>query len=233
MKAATPEYLRTVIVGTLVACLAVAIAPWFSGGQEPLAVLISATALMLAALMAWLQPEVRRLRFGPLVVAFGGLIGLALLSLLWSVNRYSTAVWVSEWVMAGLAFKLAYTLAGEPDGREWILRTYLGSAGLFSLVALGMYLFSVYDRLTGTFYWANPAAAYLIPAVLLSLDRLRRAHGKEVYLWMVAVLLFGTISVQSRTSVWIEFGVILGEHFYSSPQCHIGPRLTVCGSCTR
>jgi O-antigen ligase len=190
MEKAAPVMLRPIIVGTLVVCLAVAIAPWMSGGQEPLAVLVSGFVLLLGAILAWRQPQVRQLRRGPLVVAFVALIGFALLSLLWSANRYSTMVWVAHWMMAGLAFRLAYTVAGESRGREWVLRAYLASAAVFCGVALVMYVTGTYDRLTGSFYWPNPAAAYLIPAIVLAVERLRLARGKRVWLWGSAAVLF-------------------------------------------
>jgi len=182
--------LRGVILGTLVVCLGVAMAPWGSGGQEPWAMLVSAFALLLGALLAWRQPEVRRLKLGVLSAAFGMLLGFGALSWLWSANRYSTAVWVAQWVMAGLAFRLSYAIAGEKLGREWVTRIYLASAAIFSVVAIGMYVSSTYDRLTGTFYWPNPAAAYLIPAIIMGVDRLRQARGKWAYLWGSASGLF-------------------------------------------
>src|SRR5438045_2687811 len=42
------------------------------------------------------------------------------------------------------------------------------------------------------FYWPNPAAAYLIPAILLSVDRWRRASGQRVYWWMAADVAWGS-----------------------------------------
>jgi O-antigen ligase len=182
--------LRPVILGTLVVCLALAMAPWMSGGQRPLAMMLSGGALMLAALMTWMQPEARRFRRGPLVVTYALLVGFALLSLLWSANRYSTLLWVVQWVMAGLAFRVAYTAAGEAGGREWVIRAYLGSAAVFCVAAIYLYMTGDYNRLTGTFYWANPAAAYLIPAIIFSIDRLRLARDRMRWLWAGALVLF-------------------------------------------
>ena len=184
--------LRRPILLTLSGCLLVALAPWFTGGQEPIALLISGGALLLAALLAVAQPQVRRLRMGPLVATYGVLIGWATLSLVWTANSYSSWVWIVQWVLAGLAFKLAYTLAGEPGGRRLIVRGYLVSAAIFCLVALWIYLTGEYDRLTGSFWWANPAAAYLMPAILLALDFLRRAEGRAVWLWFAATVGFGS-----------------------------------------
>ncbi len=184
------------VLGALVLCLVMAAAPWFSGGQEPVAMLASATALLLGALLAWRQSKVRRLALGPLVISFAVLLGFGLLSLLWSANHFSTISWVARWLLAGLVFRLAYTIAGEPRGRQWALRAYLGSAVVFCIGALAIFLTSDYDRLTGWFYWANPAAAYLMPAIILAVDGLRRASGRMVYVW-------GALAVMFSTSFWL------------------------------
>src|SRR5471032_152642 len=94
-----PEHLRPVVVKALIVCLAIAIAPWLSGGQEPLGMLISGFALLLGSLLVWRQPGTRALRRGPLLLCFWLLMGLAGLSLLWSASRYSSIVWLVEWVM--------------------------------------------------------------------------------------------------------------------------------------
>ena len=186
------EKMRPIIAKAAVVCLAIAIAPWLSGGQEPVGLLLSGFALLLGSLLVWKQPQSRVLRRGPMIVAYSLLIGLALLSLIWSANRYSSAIWIIEWVMAGLAFRLAYAVSGSVVGRKWLIYAYLISATIFSLGAIGMYLFSDYGRLTGTFFWANPAAAYLIPAIVLGLDNIRRGIGREQFGWAALTGLFGS-----------------------------------------
>ncbi len=179
--------MRPLIVGTLVVCVAVATAPWLTGGQEPVAQLISVGALLLGALLVWRQPQSRLLHWGALSVSWLALIGWATLSFWWSAARYSTAVWLIAWVLAGLTFRLAYAVADEPRGREWLIRAYLISAGLFSVAGMWLYLTSAYPRFTGTFYWPNPAAAYIVPAILISLDRLRKSEdGKREAGWLAA-----------------------------------------------
>ncbi len=202
--------MRPVILKTLVLCLALAMAPWFSGGQEPVSMLISGFALLLGALLVWRQPAARVLRRGPLVVSFALLIGLGLLSLLWTASRYSSSVWVVQWVLMGLAFRLSYAIAGDLRARKWIVNTYLVSAAVFCLVAIWMYLTSRYGRLTGTFYWANPAASYLLPALIISLDRLRQAKGRAIYGWMGALILFGAsfLLTDSRATTLVLFIIV-------------------------
>lgn len=201
--------MKSGILGILVVCLGIATAPWLSGGQEPVAMLISGLALLLGALLVQRQPEARKLRRGPLTASFALLIGFAALSLLWSANRYSSVVWIVQWGMAGLAFWLAYTIAGEARGREWAVRLYLGSAAVFCVAAIVMFLTSEYNRLTGTFYWPNPAAAYLIPAIIIAWDRLRSAVGREMWLWGAASVLFlsSFLLTDSRASTLV-LGVV-------------------------
>lgn len=182
--------LRALIIKAVAVCALLATAPWLTGGQEPLGRLLSGFALLLGVMLVWRQPEAPLLKRGPLIGLYGALMLLAGLSMLWTANRFSTALWVSEWVMAGLAFKLAYTVAGSPVGRKWLIRGYLLSAGVFAVAAVYMYLTSEYGRLTGTFYWANPAAAYLIPAILLTLDGMRRTETRRKYGWTAALIGF-------------------------------------------
>lgn len=204
--------MRPVIVLTLVVCVAVAMAPWFSGGQEPVAMLVSGLALLLGLLLVWRQPEVRRLGWGPLAVSWVALVGFALLSMWWSANRYSTAGWTVQWAMAGLAFWLAYVIAGERGGREQLVRAYLVSAGAFGVAALFMFFATPYPRLTGTFYWPNPAAAYLMPAIIIGLDKLRRASGRRAYWWVGMaggfLALFWLTDSRAGSLVLLVFAVI-------------------------
>jgi len=95
-------------------------------------------------------------------------------------------VWLTEWALAALAFRLAYGVAAEPRGRQWLIRLYLVSAGIFGMDALWVFLTTSYPRLTGSFFWPNPAAAYLLPALVTSFDRLRQARGRKALAWLGA-----------------------------------------------
>jgi O-antigen ligase len=208
--------LRPVITAALVGCVGVAMAPWLTGGREPVGLLLSGFALLLGGLLIWRQPDVRRLGRGPLWWSYAALMAIAILSLLWTANHYASELWIVRWTLAGLAFWLAYVIAGEPKGRRWLVNAYLVSAGLFAGVALGMYLVSDYDRLTGVFYWPNPAAAYLMPAWLLALDRLRRAVlssailSRGVWLWggLSTLIALSFLLTSSRAS-FVVFGFVL------------------------
>lgn len=183
--------MRPIIVGTLVLCLMVAMAPWLTGGTEPLALLLSAGALLLASLLAWRQPAVRRLYGGPLVWAYLGLMGWGAVSLLWTANRYSTVIWLVGMAVAALVFRLSFTVSGETNGHRWLIRGYVAVAAAFSLHGLWLYLAGDYERLTGAFYWPNPAAAYLIPGLLLCVYGLSNT-GRARWGWAALLSLLGT-----------------------------------------
>lgn len=186
--------LRPVIVKAVAVCIAVAIAPWFTGGQEPVALVIATLSVLLGALLLWRQPSVRRLGRGPLVWSYFGLVGWSAMSLIWSVNRYSSALWLLQLVIAGMVFGLSYRISREQQGRELLLGLYAVSAVGFCVYALWLYLTGAYPRLTGSFYWANPAAAYLIPLIIISLSRLT---GRRWQPWCALLVLSGTAFVLS------------------------------------
>src|SRR6185437_12250639 len=80
---------------------------------------------------------------------------------------------------------------------SWLLAAYLWSAAGFCVVALWMFFAGTYGRLTGTFYWANPAAAYLIPAIFLGADKMRTAtlkpeRNRQRWWWGALTTLFLT-----------------------------------------
>jgi tetratricopeptide (TPR) repeat protein len=212
MKAAAITPLRPVIRWTLVVCLAVALAPWLSGGQQPLALLLSAGAMLLGSLLLWRQPSVRQLLPGPLVWAYVALLCWAGLSLLWTASRYSTLVWLVMLALAGFVFRLGYVLAGEVQGRRDVLAAYLVSAAAFAAYGYWLYLTDGYDRLTGSFYWANPAAAYLIPAILVSLHGLRQP-GRRRWLWLSAAVWFGAaFALTDSRAATLVLALLLGVY---------------------
>ncbi|MGK3808187.1 hypothetical protein ABI003_15005, partial [Enterococcus faecium] len=68
-------------------------------------------------------------------------------------------------------------------GKERVVRLYLSVALGFSLYGLWLYLTGTYQRFTSSYYWANPAAAYLIPAILVSLHKAMKKDARK-WLWV-------------------------------------------------
>jgi O-antigen ligase len=110
------------------------------------------------------------------------------LSLIWSVNRFNTVIWLIVLAMGGLAFMATARLRQVPDFRHWLVVGYLVSAVIAAGYGIWLYLTESFGRLTSSFYWPNPAAAYFIPAFILCLER---ATGSWRY--RLAALLFGTV----------------------------------------
>lgn len=161
--------LRTALISFAVGALVLVTLPWFGGGQEPVALLIDSGVLVAASILLWRAHQVRRLLWrwapiwGTLLLAWAGA------SLIWSVNRYQTVMWVVLWGMGVLVFSLAYRASELTQARWWFARVYLASVAVMVVYGGYVYITSSYDRFTSSFYWANPAATYLIPALILLL----------------------------------------------------------------
>ena len=188
---------RVIIVSTLILILGLAIFPWFSGGQEGVIRFVIAGLIMIGALLAWRQPSLAKLKAVPLVTSYSLFVAWTGISLLWSVNRYETIMWLALLVLAGVVFRLTYSVANDAKVRIKFENIYLLGTAVFVIYAVFLYLTGAYDRLTGWFYWANPAAAYLIPAIIIVWGRL---SVKWRYLWfaLVSALLMAFFLTDSR-----------------------------------
>ena len=91
---------RPVIVSTIILLLGLAVFPWFGGGQEGAIRFITAGLLLLAAILAWRQPLLNQLKRGPLTLSYGAFVVWTAASLLWSVNRYETIMWLALLLLA-------------------------------------------------------------------------------------------------------------------------------------
>jgi putative inorganic carbon (hco3(-)) transporter len=185
---------RGVILWTLVLCLGVAMAPWMSGGQDALAGFLTAGALLLGFLLLQRQPTVRLGVGRVLVAAYLALLGWGALSLLWTANAYSTVLWLVMMVTAGLAFRLSYAIAGMQGAREKLLGLYVATVVAVCVYGFWFYLTVPYERFVSSFYWPNPVAAYLVPAVLLGLWNLGKA-GRWQWWWGGFLAIVGTAFV--------------------------------------
>lgn len=146
--------------------LLLAVAPWMAGGRDALAMLISAAGLAVAGLLALRRYDLGGVTSSFLVVSIAAWLGWGALSQLWSVNRYQSQLWLLMMLLAALA---AFITVIQPKlNRRYLLGGYIAIATVFTLFGLWMYFTGDYDRFTSTFYWANPAAAYLMPAVILA-----------------------------------------------------------------
>lgn len=146
--------------------LLLALAPWMAGGRDALAMLISAAGLTVAGLLAFRRYELNQVTSSLLAVSIGAWLGWGALSQLWSVNRYQSQMWLLMMLLAALA---AFITVIQPRlNRRYLLGGYIGLSVAMVIFGLWAYFTGDYDRFTSTFYWANPAAAYLMPAVMLA-----------------------------------------------------------------
>jgi O-antigen ligase len=141
------------------------------------------------------------------------------MSLMWTAHRYSTIMWLEVWGLVGLTFRLSTVVAVSKQGRDWILKAYLAVAAVFAVGALGMFVTGGYERLTGTFYWPNPAAAYLLPALMLAMDGVRRARSRRLLvIWFGLLTLFGSafwLTGSRAAMLVLAFVMVLFCLFYS------------------
>lgn len=147
--------------------LLLALLPWFEGGREPVGLVLVAGGLSLAALLLWRQPEAGQLGVRGVSLPAWLLLGLAALSLMWSINRFDSWRWILLFGAVIVAFRCAYAIAETP-WRSYLLRGYTFIALAFALYGVGVFMLGDYPRLTSSIGWANPAAAFLLPALLLS-----------------------------------------------------------------
>jgi O-antigen ligase/Flp pilus assembly protein TadD len=184
-------------------CVWVGLLPWLSGGREMTAVLVSYLALLLGLFLVWRIPGGRSLGKDSLVVGMLGLLAWGGISLLWSVNAYQTIRWLITAALAMAAFLLAYRLQGALVW-AWV-KGYLIIAGIFSLYGFWLFVAESYERLTSSFFWPNPMAAFLLPAVLVGVW-LYAQQGKWLYLLASAISSAALALTYSR-GAWILLAV--------------------------
>lgn len=204
------EPIRPAVAASWLVVVLLVIAPWFTGGREPVAMLVSAFGLLLGWLLVW-RNGARQLAFGPVAWSWAGLLIWGLISWLWSASKYSTEVWLLGWLSVGLVFGLAYKLSQIAGWRQRLLAGYLTVAAVFAGVGLLWYVVGDYDRLTSTMYWPNPAAAYLLPALLVSLERfLGSVQRRSLWGNGGLVVLFGTaFALTGSRAAFAVFALVL------------------------
>ncbi len=157
--------------------LALCCMPWLRGGRDAAGLVVIYACLMVGFFLAWRLLESHYFRISKLAlwaIAFG-LYGAT--SILWSVNRYVTVVWIFGFGLALLAALLAGVLATSKGGWAVFERAYLEIAAIVSLIGIWLFMTADYDRLTSLFYWANPAATFLLPAVFIATWRFVKGRG--------------------------------------------------------
>jgi O-antigen ligase len=143
----------------------VALMPWFGGGRDAVALLITSFALLIAGLLLLRQSGRKTVAGWVLRWAITCWLAWGAFSLVWSVNRFQSELWLLLMALAVTAAIITANL--NQEARAKLVVGYTWVAAIFGAVGIFMMMTGSYDRLTSTFYWANPAAAYFIPAILI------------------------------------------------------------------
>ena len=181
-----------VIIGGIL----VAILPWMSGGSDPLGVVISVFGLLIAVFLMWRRPtELNLAATLPLRFLTFLWLGWGMLSLIWSVNRYDTELWLLYAILGVLVFAVATRLSLAEKAE--LLGGYVWIAVIAAVYGFYLYFTGDYDRLTSSFYWANPCAAFLLPAMFIvgwrwiELEATQR-FSRSAWLRIAQTLVLGT-----------------------------------------
>lgn len=154
-----------VIVGSIL----ISAMPWMSGGRDHIWILVSAFSLLVGSYLILARPGRKTVTTKALVVSLVAWIGWALISLIWTVNQYQTWLWILLALMTVTVGLLTANLNKKEKGM--LLTGYLWLASITGAIGIFIFLTGEYSRLTSTFYWANPAATFLIPAILIGTAR--------------------------------------------------------------
>jgi hypothetical protein len=93
-------------------------------------------------------------------------LGWGAASLIWSVNRYDSEMWLLYASIGALVFTITASLTLAEKAK--LLGGYVWIAVAVALYGFYLYLTGDYGRLTSSFYWANPCAAFLLPAAFIT-----------------------------------------------------------------
>lgn len=180
-----------VIIGGIL----LAVLPWMSGGSDPLAVVISAFGLLVASYLLSRRPEQHRVATLPLRFLAVLWLGWGTLSLIWTVNRYDSELWLLYAILGVLVFTVATSLTLAEKAQ--LLAGYVWVAVVAAIYGFYLYFTGDYGRLTSSFYWANPCAAFLLPATFIAGWRWLELKGVErfsrtAWLRIIQTLILGT-----------------------------------------
>lgn len=194
--------------GLMLAAALLLVMPWLSGGKDAISLVCSFAGVFLVLALSWrMQP---RLYTGRVVLwLYASLLLWTTASQLWSVNRYESQLFALTLGLAGLAFQLGYALRHRPGRvRQWQAGYQLIVAAT-ALYGLCVYVVGDYDRVTSTFYWPNPLAIWLLPALLTGLWW---AGGAKRWRWVpvTAITIAAFALTQSRTSLVVLILALLG-----------------------
>ena len=209
-------------LATPVLILALTTIPWFTGGRDAFGLFLIALLTSLLYFSWFIVSRHRALRISSqprlIIWPLAGLIILSILSLLWSVSRFDTLGQLIVLISAGINFVIARDIFSEDELAARFFRIlWLAIAGVVALIGIGMYIGGDYDRLISLFYWPNPMATFLLPAVLTA-AHLASQQDKRRWLPQAVLGLVGAAFVLTYSrAAWLVALVALATWVAAGP----------------
>lgn len=196
--------------------------PWFTGGRDAFGLFLIALLTTLLYASWFIVSRHRALRISSLpkliVWPLAGLAVVSTLSLLWSVSRFETLGQIIVLVSAGLSFMIARDIFSEDQLVARFFRwLWFVMVAVIVIIGMGMFVAGDYDRLTSLFYWPNPMATFLLPALFIGWHSLTEASGRLRWLLFITTSIVGAgfILTYSRAAwliivlagvIWVALG---------------------------
>ncbi len=195
-------------LATPVLILALTTIPWFTGGRDAFGVFLIALLTSLLYFSWFILSRHRALRISSqprlIVWPLAGIVLLSILSLLWSVSRFDTLGQLIVLISAGVNFVIARDIFSEDELAARFFRIlWLMIAGVVSLIGIGMYIGGDYDRLISLFYWPNPMASFLLPAVLAAAQLVSQQEKRRWVLYAALGLMGGALILTYSRAAWL------------------------------
>lgn len=193
--------------------LAMLAIPWFLGGRDPFGGFVSLliVALLFASWLLLSRFQALAVSWRPRFVMYSlaGIVGWSFVSVMWSVSRFESIIFLTTVFAAGLVFVIARDIFRDISAREFFARIFVFSALAVAAFGIGLYVLGDYERATSLFYWPNPLATYLIAALSFGLMLARRTGHRRPSGWLMvnSILLTGLVLTFSRAG-WLILALL-------------------------
>lgn len=201
--------------------LSLLMVPWFLGGRDPFGLVVQ-SGLSFLLLVSWVllsRDRALAISLRPRWVIIPGvvLVGVAFVSLLWSVSQFESIVALVTIASASVVFVVARDVFRNARARGFLVKIFVLAAVVVSAIGLSMYLVGDYERATSLFFWPNPFATYLLAALPFSLDLAIRGSKDRPNVWVFASLIMATSFVVTYSrAAWLIALVLVGLIWWRS-----------------
>jgi O-antigen ligase len=195
--------------------LSLLITPWFVGGRDPFGLVVQA-GLSLLLLVSWVllsRDRALAVSWQPrwVLIPAAALVGLALVSPIWSVSRFESMVFLITLLSAAAVFVVSRDVFRSLRARNFLVKIFLLIAAVVSAIGIGMFVIGDYDRATSLFFWPNPLATFLLAALPFGLDLSIRHTQERPSGWVYLSLLVGTaFGLTYSRAAWLICLLVVG-----------------------